>query len=1268
MLEITPDDIANLNDEDVRGLVGRLCEAEVLARGLQASGVTWGGNQNAADGGIDVRVELPTDAVCHGFLPRRAIGFQVKKPDMAPAAIAAEMRPDGNIRPSIQQLADRAGAYIIVSSGAHVSDSALKDRRDAMARAVGDVANAPALFLDFYDRSRLATWVRAYAGLIPWVRQKAGRPLQGWRPYEGWALAPDGVEDVYLADDTARLHGGNRDANGLPISDGIKRLRDSLRDPCGVARLAGLSGVGKTRLIQALFDPRVGAGSLDPGLAVYTDIADSPDPPPTAMAEDLIARRMRAILIVDNCPRELHRRLAETCRKPDSTISVVTIEYDIQEDEPEGTDAYFLEPSSAELIKKIVRRRFKDISPVDAETIATFSGGNARVALALASTLDSRETLAGLGDEELFRRLFHQRNAPDENLMRAAEVCSLVYSFEGETLVGDKAELAKLASLAELTTQDLYGRVRELKRRDLVQQRSVWRAVLPHAIANRLAKRALQNYPIQTIEATMDTERLLKSFAHRLSYLHDSPEARQLAARWLEADGLLGEVGELNELGRGMFDFIAPVAPGAVLAALERATARNGADLRGLARHARLLRSLAYDSENFARSVGVLLTLASSEDNQSANFSHGVTDTFSSLFQICYSGTEAPIGLRAPIINELLHSDQPERRAFGMKALEEALRTSHFNVTQPFEFGARPRNYGWWPKSAQDIADWYGAMLRIVEAVVVSDLPVAQPVRDVLARKFRGLWRTGAVTEELERITAKIADHVYWQDGWIAVRKTQSQPHKDMPPEVGQRLDTLERLLRPKDIIERTRVVVLTESWGPLDYADAEEDDGDDGDGQKMMRRIERASEMAQELGGSVGGDAKAFAELLPDLVRGKGGRLGRFGTGLGSAPGDRRARWQALVSALRNVPPGERNLGVIAGYLTGLAGVEPGVANALLDGAVEDAVLGPWLPALQMAVPIDADGLQRLSRALEVGLAPIGMFGNLAGGRYADSVPGPDFRQLVSAIAGKPGGYGVAADVLSMRIFSDRSAKKEVAPELIEAGRTLLEGIVFERGNHMQDYRLSEIAKACLASPEAGDTAIAIAGRLRTAAAGYALSIYDYDQFVLALLKVQPRAALDGFFGGSEDDREAGRQVIEQIAMNQDNALDGVPDAVVLAWCEESRAERYAFMAQVVTYARSTDKASLQWTPLARAMLDQAPEPVTVLAIFVERFSPMTWNGSRAAEFEERARLLDDLADHPDKALSAYAAEQRRQLADTVARYRRAEAEEHRDRDERFE
>jgi hypothetical protein len=54
-----------------------------------------------------------------GFVPRLSTGFQVKKPDMPRAAILAEMRPAGAIRPVIEELADEAGAYIIVSSNLH---------------------------------------------------------------------------------------------------------------------------------------------------------------------------------------------------------------------------------------------------------------------------------------------------------------------------------------------------------------------------------------------------------------------------------------------------------------------------------------------------------------------------------------------------------------------------------------------------------------------------------------------------------------------------------------------------------------------------------------------------------------------------------------------------------------------------------------------------------------------------------------------------------------------------------------------------------------------------------------------------------------------------------------------------------------------------------------------------------------------------------------------------------------------------------------------
>ena len=262
MLEISGDDIYALNDEDLRSLIGRLCEFELRTRGLSTSAVTWGGNQNAADGGIDVRVRIEDGAPPGGFVPRTNIGFQVKKTDFTPGLIVPEMRPSGQLRASISGLIDERGAYIIASSGSDTSDFALTDRLNAMRSAVADKSGHADLHLDFYDRNRLATWTRNHPGLIVWVRQKVGRGISGWQPYSSWAVSPDGLQDEYLLDDKTRLHTEITDEKGIDVTQGIDRIRDILREVRGVVRLAGLSGVGKTRLVQALFDARVGKNPL----------------------------------------------------------------------------------------------------------------------------------------------------------------------------------------------------------------------------------------------------------------------------------------------------------------------------------------------------------------------------------------------------------------------------------------------------------------------------------------------------------------------------------------------------------------------------------------------------------------------------------------------------------------------------------------------------------------------------------------------------------------------------------------------------------------------------------------------------------------------------------------------------------------------------------------------------------------------------------------------------------------------------------------------
>ena len=59
-----------------------------------------------------------------------------------------------------------------------VADTALTARRDAMNDALKDVTNGDKLAIDFYDRTRIATWVRSHAGLIPYVRELVGGALR----------------------------------------------------------------------------------------------------------------------------------------------------------------------------------------------------------------------------------------------------------------------------------------------------------------------------------------------------------------------------------------------------------------------------------------------------------------------------------------------------------------------------------------------------------------------------------------------------------------------------------------------------------------------------------------------------------------------------------------------------------------------------------------------------------------------------------------------------------------------------------------------------------------------------------------------------------------------------------------------------------------------------------------------------------------------------------------------------------------------------------
>lgn len=135
---------------------------------------------------------------------------------------------------------------------------------------------------------------------------------------------------------------------------------------------------------------------------------------------------------------------------------------------------------------------------MNVETITNFADGNSRVAIALANAMGSNDSLAGLTDRALFDRLFWLGKEVHHELKVAAEACALVYSFDVEDHEGELSAISALAGIAPLT---LYRHVNDLQQRGLAQRRGKWRAILPHAIANPLAARALDSIPLTAAQS-----------------------------------------------------------------------------------------------------------------------------------------------------------------------------------------------------------------------------------------------------------------------------------------------------------------------------------------------------------------------------------------------------------------------------------------------------------------------------------------------------------------------------------------------------------------------------------------------------------------------------------------------------------------------------------------------------------------------------------------------------------------------------------------------
>ncbi len=812
---------------------------------------------------------------------------------------------------------------------------------------------------------------------------------------------------------------------------------------------------------------------------------------------------------------------------------------------------------------------------------------------------------------------------------------------------------------------------RDLKDRDLIQSRGKWRAVLPHAIANRLAKRALEAISKEKIHEGIicsGTERLIKSFTRRLSYLHDSEVAAEIVSGWLIENGWIGKaIFDLNEFGIEVLQNIAPVCPEETLNIIEKAandpekgewfaSRENPKFLQFV----RLLRHLAYEEKTFNRSVSLITRFAVSESKDEND--NSIRDYLKSLFFIYLSGTKASHKQRAEFIEELLSSGDVKRQELGLLALDAALETWHFTSNYEFGFGARSRDFGYEPKS-QEILPWYETFIKLCTDHICRITPTATEAKKILAGRMRGLWINARAFDALENSVKAIREHQSWNEGWIASSSILKLDSKGMSKDVLERLHALRETLKPNDLENLARTYALTDQHFLGDL----EDDFDDVD---TLEGFKRTVEKTKEIGFMLAQDESVLDKLLPDLVSTHNSRLYDFGQGLGNGCTDKKNLWKKLYEQVINVPEEKRQTSFICGFLSICAEEDHILYNQILDDIVGDTVLGGWLPIFQATSTIDKRGVKRLHRSLKTNVTAIHKFHHLAYGRAHESIGDDDLADLLEEILKRENGYFPATEILKMRFHQKRDSSLHSNKLLSIARKTLSTcDFSYKRKGHLMDYALSEIATVCLSEKGFEKEAKEICDNVYKALVSNQIYGSNLKKFMAVLSEKQPLIFLESFLGNTEISGLMRNRIFTFYLSRYENPLNKIPDEVLIDWCELDSANRYPLIADSIQpYEESSETGYLVWKKIVYSLFEKAPDLKSILSNLAGSIRPNIWNGSRTDVLNARLILFEELKNHSNEEVRSWAKVQLSNLRIEIENTREQEDKSDRDINESFE
>jgi hypothetical protein len=1255
---ITPEQIQQLSPEQLRDVIGHLCEAELELAGKPLSFVRYGGHISAKDGGLDIVVDLDTASLSMSFIPRQYSGFQAKATPMGKSQIQKEMEPKLRKGMLFSEIEAKNGAYIIVSSKDNCSHNMLDERIKVMRDLLTQHNISEDVFVDFYDSSLISRWVRQHPAVVLQVHELTGTKLSYWRPHGSWTIVTPETKDAFIIDETKRVKLLNCEyqEEKLSVLDTISFIRSRLNTPGSAVRLIGLSGVGKTRLAEALFDETIGHSPLNKNLVCYAKNFSDVSPSPLIFAENMKLSGKKGYLVIDDCSRENHRELSKLLNG--TQISLLTIDHDVKDDLPEQTDVVVLEPSSEDHLIQLLALRFPKIDQETRQQIARLCEGNSRMAFVIADAFLRTNSIGPLADEQLISRIFWQRDQKqtDSTLLKAAETCSLFYSFIG-SFEAKNNHLQKLTSFLGLSKIDLVGALADLEERQVLQTRGYWKALLPQALANRIATKALKKVePMKVIDFFSQIENLdlFPSFCKRMLYLHNSKEAMKIASELLNSP----EIWEnLNEYSDQAASWLSMINPSAGFKFFERMSQEIlevpymlEIWIRALTRG---LSHLAYFEEFFEKSLTLLEKVIREKVLEKSVYKKKIEE-IDYLFSPVYSMTRASKEARLRHIQTLLKSDEPFDVDAGLLYLASALKPTA-NIRIPLNLGAITPSQGNNPNTKEEWDNWYEHFLGFALSLAESNSELSKRVKEIILLNSQDILQYHLADNLLVDWLLNTSDWKTRLTAWRHLRSVLRRIVKTSNNTQLADLFSLEEKIRPHNIVEESFIFLSTEYYSSYTLLDEFLDSG-----MEFSESRKKIENRLFQLGADFPSDQSSLSELSEIFFGIRNHEASAFLSGLLSVVPDPLKLWNTCVEIYKNFDDPDKDISFFVYLFDCIHSSYPETIDNILDFMRSDSEFKSLLPHAMLKNQVDDSNINDFLNLISAGKLTSIDYWKLHSIKLGKELSYLNFCQILKKLSANQDGNRIEISILGsqlseMRENCDSSVLLKTAQDLLYKLDSFTE---HTNKGPMFDYYVAMILKVLVHNPYPGKSIEPLIEKLLPRSTRGLVRIRDYQESIDVLAAAYPEHLLNALYKriGLKDVKENMDlfNEPEQIGL----ILNKVDRNFLLNWCVTDSYNRALFVARYIPLTENSEER-LGWSVFGVEFLNNFYEIPGVLEAVLFRLRPRSWSGDYSVVLESYLPLFESIIEWGGAGLISWADNSLHNLNKEIQQHQAQEIEE---------